>query len=108
MLVLLEGYLLPKFGAQDSTDILLAANHPYNYFCGPNDMTSLVEVYLPDFQVETWPSLPVEVWGRFTLSKRPEDLQAIYRLRAEGWRPLRRWVQDFPGIVEDPIGGEDN
>jgi len=106
--VRLEGYLMSNFSAQDKGDLLLAAIHPLNLACGPTDMTAVIQVHLPGFDPEEWPQLPVAVWGRFSLSPRPGNLMAIYRLRAEGWRTLRRWEQDFPGIVEDPLGAEDD
>lgn len=104
----LEGYLMPKFGAQDMTDMLLVALHPVSMFCGPTDMTALIEVYFPDFETDTWPDQPVEVWGVFERSQRPEDLQAIYRLRINGWREMNSWVQEFPGAGEVPQSERDS
>lgn len=105
--VRLEGYIMPNYGSQDPADLLLTAVHPRSLFCGPTDMTALVQVYLPGFNPKDWPLLPVEVVGRFSVSKRPENLQAIYRLYGSDWRPLRRWVQDFPGVVDEELAPDD-
>jgi hypothetical protein len=100
--VRLEGYLIMKFGAQDPADLLLTQFHPSSLLCGPTDMTAFVEVYLPDFHPGTWPVLPVEITGFFTLSPHPENMHYIYRLTGDGYRELRRWEQDFPGALEEP------
>ncbi len=107
-LVRLEGYLIPNYGAQDKGDLLLSALNPISLFCGPTDMTALVEVYIEGFDPRSWPELPVEVWGKFELSDHPENLLAIYRLRADGWRRLWVWEQSFPGIEDDPDRNTDN
>ena len=104
--VRLEGYVLPNFGAQDPSDVLLSANHPSSLFCGPSDMTAIVEVYMPGFDPKEWPGLPVEMTGTFHLSRTPRDLRALYRLTGKSWRPLRVWVQDFPGAVEEQLDAE--
>lgn len=104
--VRLEGYLIMKFGSQDPSDLLLTQFHPSSLLCGPTDMTAFVEVYLPDFHPDTWPVLPVEVTGFFTLSPHPENMQYIYRLTGDGYRELHRWEQDFPGALEEPEEGE--
>ena len=105
--VRLEGYLMPKFGAQDMSDMMLVALHPVSMFCGPTDMTAIIEVYFPDFATDRWPERPVEVWGRFERSQRPEDLHAIYRMRIHGWRELNSWVQNFPGAADVPESERD-
>lgn len=104
--VRLEGYLIMKFGSQDPADLLLTQFHPSSLLCGPTDMTAFVEVYLPDFNPGTWPVLPVEITGFFTLSPHPENMQYIYRVTGTGYRKLHRWEQDFPGAIEEP--GEDD
>jgi hypothetical protein len=99
--VRMEGYLLPNYGAQDPGDLLLSRSHPRSLFCGPTDMTALVEMYYPGFKVNDWPWLPVEVTGEFSLSRNPRNMFSIYRLRVSSWRELRRWEQEFPGVVEE-------
>ena len=99
--VRVEGYLMPKFGAQDDSDLLVTGLHPSSLICGPTDMTAFVEVYMPGFSTENWPTLPVEVTGTLLLSKRPGNMRFIYRLYGHSWRELRRWEQDFPGTTKD-------
>ncbi len=106
--VRLEGYVLPNFGAQDVSDVLLSANHPSSLYGGPTDMTAIIEVYMPGFDPEAWPQLPVEMVGTFHLSKNPRDLRAIYRLSGTSWHPLRRWVQDFPGAIQEQQDSQDD
>jgi hypothetical protein len=106
--VRLEGYVLPNFGAQDASDVLLSANHPSSLYGGPTDMTAIIEVYMPGFDPTDWPQLPVEMIGTFHLSKNPRDLRAIYRLSGTSWRPLRRWVQDFPGAIQEQQDSQDD
>jgi hypothetical protein len=104
--VRLEGYLIMKFGAQDPGDLLLTQLHPSSLLCGPTDMTAFVEIYLADFEFDTWPTLPVEVTGSFTLSRSPDDMHYIYRVTGNGWRELRRWEQEFPGALEESEGND--
>jgi hypothetical protein len=103
--VRLEGYLMPRFGDQDPSDLLLTALHPWSLFCGPTDMTAVVEVSYDGFDPQgPWPHLPVEITGVFSVSRHPGDFAAIYRLRALSWRRLHTWEQDFPGVVEEVEG----
>lgn len=104
--VRLEGYLMPNFGSQDPADLLVTANHPRSLFCGPIDMTAIVLVYLPDPEIGEWPTSPVEVVGTFSLSPHPGNMRPLYRLRATSWRPLKRWEQSFPDVVDEPMDGD--
>ena len=99
--VRMEGYLMPRYNAEEPGDLLLSALHPRSIFCGPSDMTALVEVTLPDFEAHPWPALPVEVTGTFHLSRSPGNLFWIYHLQATSWRRLHQWVQDFPGAEDE-------
>jgi hypothetical protein len=105
--VRMEGYIMPNFGAQDQSDLLLTGLHPRSLFCGPTDMTALVQVYMPGFDPVGWPTLPIEMVGTFFLSKRPMSLHAIYYMNGISWRPLRTWEQDFPGTVDELQGDRD-
>ena len=95
--VRMEGYLMPRYHAQDPGDLFLVGINPTNLFCGPTDMTLIVEVYLADFHPAEFPRQPVEVWGTFHLSRKVSNYRPIYILDANGWRELKRWEQDFPG-----------
>jgi len=99
--VRMEGYIMPNFGSQDQADLLLTGLHPTSLFCGPTDMTALVQVYMPGFDPVGWPTLPIEMEGTFFISKRPMSLHAIYYMNGISWRPLKTWVQDFPGVVDE-------
>jgi hypothetical protein len=102
--VRMEGYLMPRYHAQDPGDLFLVGINPTNLFCGPTDMTLIVEMYLPDFRPSDFPRQPVEVWGTFHLSRKVSNYRPIYILDANGWRELKRWEQDFPGAT---AGDED-
>ena len=106
--VRLEGYIMPRFNYQDPGDLLLSALHPRSIFCGPTDMTALVEIYYPGYSPENWPELPVEVTGTFHLSRSPGNLFYLYHLRIDSLRKLRRWEQDFPGAVDELQQAEDD
>ncbi len=99
--VWMEGYIMPNFGSQDPADLLLSGINPRNLFCGPTDMTAIVEVYFPGFDPKGWPTMPIAIEGTFSLSKHPTDLDAVYRLRGSSWHPLHHWVQSFPGVVDE-------
>ncbi len=99
--VRMEGYIMPNFGSQDQADLLLTGLHPRSLFCGPTDMTALVQVYMPGFDPVGWPTLPIEMVGTFFISKRPLSLHAIYYMNGISWRPLKTWEQDFPGTVDE-------
>jgi hypothetical protein len=98
--VRMEGYLMPRYGSQDPDDLFLTGINPTNLFCGPTDMTLVVELHIPGFAYDTWPFLPVEITGTFHLSRTTRDFRPIYLFLGESWRPLRRWVQPFPGVIE--------
>ncbi len=99
--VRMEGYLMPDFGAQENSDLLLTGIHPRSMFCGPTDMTAVVKLYLPGFDPDQWPMNPVEVTGIFHVSKHPENLLALYYMQGISWRPVHVTEQYFPGFVDD-------
>ncbi len=105
--VRLEGYLMPRFNYQDPGDLLLSGLHPRSIFCGPTDMTALVEVTYPGYQPAEWPELPVEITGTFHLSKSPRNLFYLYHVFVDSMHVLRRWEQDFPGAVDELQQAED-
>ena len=102
--VRMEGYLMPRYHAQEPGDLFLVGLNPTSFFCGPSDLTRVVEVHMDDFRYDTWPLLPVEITGTFHLSHRPGSYYPIYILLAEDWRPRTRWAQDFPGAEVDEDG----
>jgi len=99
--VRVEGFLVPRWGAQDPTDLLITIQDPTTIACGPVDMTSIVMLRVPEFPEQACPHQPVEVIGTFHLSNRPNDLQPIYELRGTLWRPLATTDQRFPGVDAD-------
>jgi hypothetical protein len=105
--VRLEGYLMPRFNYQDPEDLLLSGLHPRSIFCGPTDMTALVEVTYPGYQPTEWPELPVEITGTFHLSQSPRNLFYLYHVFVDSMRVLRIWEQDFPGAVDELQQAED-
>jgi len=105
--VRVAGYLMRNFRSQDPSDLLVTALHPSSLICGPTDMTAIIEVYMPGFETDEWPTMPVEVVGTFFLSKNPSNLRFIYHIYGTSWRPLRRWVQDFPGVPDELLEATD-
>jgi hypothetical protein len=101
--VRMEGYLMPRYGSQDPADLLLTGINPTSLFCGPSDLTLVVELHIPGFGYAEWPRLPVEVTGTFHLSRRTGDYRPIYMFLGESWRRLRVWEQSFPGVMEPDI-----
>ncbi|NNF07583.1 MAG: hypothetical protein HKN21_12545 [Candidatus Eisenbacteria bacterium] len=98
--VRIEGYLMKPLRNQDKEDLWVLGVNPINFHCGPSDMTFLVQMHLPGFSYSEWPDLPVEVTGTFFVSPTPWDYTPIYYLFGESWRPLRRWIQEFPGAED--------
>jgi hypothetical protein len=99
--VRMEGFLMPRYDSQDPGDLFLTALHPRNFFCGPSDITQMVELFIPSLDTRDLPLLPVEVVGTFHLSRRPGNFRPIYMFLASSWKPLHTWVQDFPGVVDE-------
>jgi len=96
----MEGYLMPRYDSQDPEDLYLTGINPVNLFCGPTDLTLIVELYMPGFRYDLWPALPVEITGTFHLSRRTGDYRPIYLFLGESWRPLTHWEQSFPGVKD--------
>jgi len=97
--VRMEGFLMPRYNWQDEGDLFLLGLNPTSFFCGPSDMTMVVDLHIADFEYDEWPLLPVEVVGTFHLSKRPGNYHPIYILVGNAWRPRSRWAQEFPGTI---------
>jgi len=99
--VRMEGFLMPRYDSQDAGDLFLTALNPRNYFCGPSDVTQMVELFIPGLKTIELPTLPVEVIGTFHLSRRVNDFRPIYMFLATSWRPLHTWEQQFPGVTDE-------
>lgn len=97
--VRMEGYLMPRYESQDPEDLFLTGVNPVNLFCGPTDLTQIVEMHMPGFAYDLWPYLPVQVVGTFHLSRNTSDFRPIYLFRGESWKPLKRFEQKFPGVA---------